>query len=181
MGKNLILYFSRNGDNLVGGLVKTLEKGNTEYCAEFIQKAAGGDLFKIEPYIEYDEDYYACMDEATAEQNRRARPDLLYYLNRLDGYDNVFVCGPCWWGTYPMPVFTQIERLDWRGKKVFPLVTHEGSGLGSCVRDLQRFCRGAVFGPGLAVRGTLAPDSEKTVTDWVVRCLEAAGEESVRE
>ena len=175
MKKNLILYFSRNGDNLVGGLVKTLEKGNTEYCAEFIQRAVGGDLFKIEPYIEYDADYYACMDEATAEKNRFARPELFYYLNSLDEYDTVFICGPCWWGTFPMPVFTQIERLDWNGIRVFPLVTHEGSGLGSCVRDLQRYCRGAVLGQGLAVRGTNAPSAEAEVAAWARRCMETAG------
>ncbi len=164
--KNLILFFSRKGDNMVNGVVRTLEKGNTEYCAEFIQKAVGGDLFEIVPYQEYDDDYYACMDEATAEQEMRSRPDLLFYLHRIDHYDNVFICGPCWWGTYPMPVFTQIELLDWQGKRILPLVTHEGSGLGSCVRDLQRFCKGASFGTGLAVRGSDAPQSEAVVAAW---------------
>ena len=29
------------------------------------------------------------------------------------------------------------------------VMTHEGSGLGSCERDLQKICRGAAFEKGL--------------------------------
>lgn len=44
-----------------------------------------------------------------------------------------------------MAVFTQLERLDWNGKKVIAVMTHEGSGLGSCERDLKKICTGAIF------------------------------------
>lgn len=48
MAKNLIIYYSRKGENYVNGSIVDLKKGNTEICAEFIQKAVGGDLFEIE-------------------------------------------------------------------------------------------------------------------------------------
>ena len=48
MAKNLIIYYSRKGQNYVNGSIKDLKKGNTEIVAEFIQKAIGGDLFEIE-------------------------------------------------------------------------------------------------------------------------------------
>ena len=166
MAKNLIIYYSRTGENYVNGSVKTLAKGNTETVAEFIQKAVGGDLFRIETVKEYAAAYYACIDEAKDELRQQARPELKAELGSIDGYDNVFVCGPCWWGTFPMAVFTQLEKLDWAGKKVMALMTHEGSGLGSCERDLKRICAGASFGKGLAVRGADAAKSEKTVADW---------------
>lgn len=166
MAKNLIIYYSRKGENYVNGGVKTLAKGNTEICAEFIKKAVGGDLFEIETVKEYAADYYACIDDAKAELRSGARPALKRYLDGIADYDNVFVCGPCWWGTFPMAVFTQLERLDWRGKKVMALMTHEGSGLGSCERDLQRVCKGASFGKGLPVHGADALRSEKTVASW---------------
>ena len=166
MAKNLIIYYSRTGENYVNGSVKTLAKGNTETVAEFIQKAVGGDLFRIETVKEYAADYYACIDEAKDELRQQARPELKAELGSIEGYDHVFVCGPCWWGTFPMAVFTQLEKLDWAGKKVMALMTHEGSGLGSCERDLKRICAGASFGKGLAVRGADAAKSEKTVTDW---------------
>ena len=166
MAENLIIYYSRKGENYVKGGVKKLAKGNTEICAEFIQKAVGGRLFEIETVKEYAADYYACIDEAKAEQRENARPELKNYLDGIDGYDNVFICGPCWWGTYPMAVFTQLEKVDWQGKKVMALMTHEGSGLGSCERDLKRICAGASFGKGLAVHGADASRAEKEVAGW---------------
>ena len=36
MAKNLIIYYSRKGENYVNGSIKKLSKGNTEIVAEFI-------------------------------------------------------------------------------------------------------------------------------------------------
>lgn len=41
---NLIIYYSRKGENYWNGTIKNLAKGNTQTAAEFIQKAVGGDL-----------------------------------------------------------------------------------------------------------------------------------------
>jgi flavodoxin len=166
MSKNLIIYYSRKGQNYVNGGIKNLSKGNTEYAAEFIQNAVGGDLFKIETVKEYSEDYYECIDDAKAELNSNARPELKNYINDISDYDNIFICGPNWWGTFPMAIFTQLERLDFSGKRVMTLVTHEGSGLGSAERDLKKVCKEAEFGKGLAVHGADSPKSEKTVASW---------------
>ncbi len=166
MAKNLIIYYSRKGENYWNGSIKDLKKGNTEIVAEYIQKAVGGDLFEVETVKEYDKDYYKCIEEAKAELRSNERPELKKYLDSIDGYDNIFVCGPCWWGTYPMAVFTQLDRLDFTGKKVMAVMTHEGSGLGSCERDLKRICKGASFGKGLAVHGADAADSEISVSEW---------------
>ena len=171
MSKNLIIYYSRTGETYWNGSIKNISKGNTEIVAEFIQKAVGGDLFQVETVKTYAADYYKCIDEAKQELHSNARPELKKYLNSIDGYDNVFVCGPCWWGTFPMAVFTQLEKLDWNGKKVMAVMTHEGSGLGSCERDLKRVCTGATFGRGLAVHGADASKSENTVADWAKKSV----------
>ena len=47
MSKNLIIYYSRKGENSVNGRIVKLAKGNTEICAEYIQKAVGGGLFEV--------------------------------------------------------------------------------------------------------------------------------------
>ena len=57
MAKNLIIYYSRKGENYVNGGIKNLAKGNTEIVAEYVQKAVGGDLFEIETVKEYPKDY----------------------------------------------------------------------------------------------------------------------------
>ncbi len=170
MAKNLIIYYSRKGENYVDGTIKSLPKGNTEICAEFIQKSVGGDLFEVETVKEYAADYNECIAEAKEELQQKARPELKNYLESIDDYDNVFICGPCWWGLLPMAIYTQVEKLDWTGKKVMVLVTHEGSGLGGCERDMKKVCDGATFGKGLAIQGAKASESEDAVSEW------AAGE-----
>ena len=50
-------------------------------------------------------------------------------------------------------------------------MTHEGSGLGRGVRDLQRLCNGASFGEGLAVVGSRAAQSAQAIADWVCSCV----------
>ena len=171
MAKNLILYYSRTGENYWNGSIKNIAKGNTEIVAEFIQKAVGGDLFQVETVKPYAADYYACIDEAKKELNANARPAIKQSLENIDEYDNVFVCGPCWWGTFPMAMFTQLEKLNWSGKKVMAVMTHEGSGLASSERDLKKTCAGATFGKGLAIHGADASKSENEVASWAKKMV----------
>ena len=171
MANNLIIYYSRRGENYVNGDVKELERGNTEIAAEYIQRAVGGDLFRVDTVKEYPEDYYQCIEVAKAEGKANARPELKACLDSLEGYDNIFVCGPIWWGTYPMAMFTLLERLDWSGKRVFPLTTHAGSGLAGCQRDLKRICKGAKVGKGLAVLGASVQESEAAVAAWAKKSI----------
>lgn len=172
MTKNLIIYYSRKGENYVNGRIENLKKGNTEICAEFIQKAVGGDLFEVQTVNAYSENYHACTEEAAQEVKDNARPELAQYLDNIDSYDNVFVCGSCWWGTFPMPVFSLLERLDFTGKKVMALMTHEGSGLGNSERDLRKMCKGATFGTGMAVHGADAAKAEKAIAAWSKKNVE---------
>ncbi len=171
MAKNLILYYSRSGENYVNGSIVSLDKGNTKICAEYIQKAAGGTLFEIKTVSLYPKDYHECTKQALAEFKAKARPQLQEYLDNLEGYDNVFVCGPCWWGTFPMAVFSLLERLDFKGKKVMCLMTHEGSGLGQSQSDLKRVCTGASFGSSIAIHGADASKSYDVISNWVNKNL----------
>ena len=171
MSKNLIIYYSRKGQNYVNGSIIELPKGNTEIIAEYIQQAVGADLFKIETVKDYPVDYMATTEEAQDELRQKARPELKYYLDDIREYDNIVVAGPCWWGTFPMAMLTQLERLDFNGKKVFAVMTHEGSGLGGSERTLRQVCTGAELGQGLAIHGAEASRSEKTVSDWAKKNL----------
>ena len=166
MAKNLIIYYSRKGENYWNGGFKDLKKGNTEIVAEYIQKAVGGDLFEVETVREYSASYMTCIEEAKDELRQKARPELKRYLDDISDYDNVFVCGPCWWGTFPMAIFTQLEKLDWSGKKVMAVMTHEGSGLGGSERSLKEICKGASFGKGFSVAGHDASGSEAQIAAW---------------
>ena len=166
MAKNLIIYYSRKGENYFNGSIRSIEKGNTEIVAEYIQGAVGGDLFEVDTVKPYAADYNTCIEEAKQELRANARPELKKYLSDISAYDNIFVCGPCWWGTFPMAIFSQLDKLNFAGKKVMAVMTHEGSGLGNSERDLKKYCQGATFGKCLAVHGSEAAHSQAQVTAW---------------
>lgn len=166
---SLVIYYSRSGENYVGGSITYLERGNTEIIVEEICKVTGSDVFRIETEKEYPADYTACTEEAKKELAKKARPRLKRYLESLEGYDTVFIAGPCWWGTFPMAVFSQLELLNWKGKKICIVMTHEGSGLGNSEKNLKKLCKGARFGKSLAVTGSKVPESGEQIRAWAAQ------------
>lgn len=165
---NLIAYFSRRGENYFGGSIRSIDKGNTERVAEFVQKAVGGDLFEIKPAKAYPADYYECTDVAKEERRQKARPAIAETID-VSGYDTIFLGYPNWWGTCPMCVFTFLDGVDLAGKRIVPFCTNEGSGLGGSVRDLKRAYPQATVEQGLSIPGSQAASSERTVAAWAKR------------
>ncbi len=66
---------------------------------------------------EYSADYYECIDDAKQELNSGARPELKNTLTALMNMKIYSYAVHAGGGTYPMAVFTQLERLDWNGKR----------------------------------------------------------------
>lgn len=169
--KNLIVYFSRKGQNYWNGTIKDLEKGNTEIIAEMIKEMVGGDLFKIETVKIYPMDYYKCIDEAQKELKENKHPEIQSFVENMEDYDKIFLGFPNWWGTMPMAVFTFLEHYDFKGKTILPFCTHEGSGMGSSERDLNLICKGAIVKSGLPIHGAEAKNSQEKVADWIKKIL----------
>jgi len=166
MEKILTVYYSRKGENYFPEGIRSVPKGNTEYAAEHIQAAVGGDLFEIDTVKPYAENYRACCGEAVVEMKANARPEIKGYVEDMAQYDTVFVCYPCWCGTAPMCVFTFLEHYDLTGKKIIPLCTNEGSGLANSVADIRKACPGAAVAEGLAVRGHRCAAGAAEIGDW---------------
>ena len=164
---SLVIYFSRSGENYFGGELKNIEKGNTEVIAVYIQEFDGSELFKVEPAVEYPADYMKCIDVAKKEQQQDARPEIRQSLEDISQYDTIYIGFPNWWGTLPMPMFTQLEQLDFSGKIIKPFVTHEGSGFGSSLKDLAKLCEGGEIKNGLSVPGANVYDVKDTVRIWI--------------
>ena len=130
MTKSLILYFSRAGNNYSSSGIKFIEIGNTEVIANYIKEFTDADMFKMDPLNEYPEDYMKCTEVAQEELQKDERPELKEYIDDISEYDVIYIGFPNWWSTMPMPVWTQLEKLDFEGKIIKPFVTHEGSGFG---------------------------------------------------
>jgi flavodoxin len=162
MGKSLIIYFSRADENYAVGYI---DKGNTEIVAEFLQELTGADMFKVEPAMPYAKDYNTCIQEA---KQRISNAPIKERLTDISAYDTVFVMSPIYWGTYAPEMETALTGLDFAGKTVRVISTHEGSGLASMPSDVKKMCKGAnVDMKGLAIKGSQAKDSKQKVVDWL--------------
>ena len=160
--KTLIIYFSRADENYAVGYI---DKGNTEIVAEFVQELTGADMFKVEPTVPYAADYRTCIEEA---KKRIGNAPIKEKLSDISAYDTVFIMSPIYWGTYAPEVETALTGLDFSGKTVRVISTHEGSGLAGMVSDVSKICKGAkVDSKGLAIKGSSAKSSKTTVEKWL--------------
>jgi flavodoxin len=167
MGKNLIVYFSRNGNNYINGSIKNLSIGNTEIAAKMIQEITGGDLFQIKPVKEYNSDYHICTEEAKRDLRANARPEFKNALENIAEYDTIYLGYPNYWGTMPMHVLTFLEKYDFTEKTIKPFCTHEGSGLGHSEKDIAKLCPQATLLKGLAIHGTRVNEAKKDIANWL--------------
>ena len=160
--KSLIIYFSRADENYAVGYI---DKGNTEIVAEFVQELTGADMFKVESAVPYASDYQTCIEEA---KQRIGNAPIKEKLTDISAYDTIYIMSPIYWGTYAPEVETALTGLDFSGKTVRVISTHEGSGLGSMVSDVKKMCKGAsVDMNGLAIKGSNAAKSKSTVEQWL--------------
>ena len=167
MSQNLIVYFSRRGENYVNGQIVHLEKGNTEFIAEMIHSLIDSTLFQIQTVNDYSNDYHVCTQEAKHELENNERPKICDYVHQFSDYQNIFLCYPNWWSTMPMAVFTFLESHDTKGKNIIPLCTHEGSGMGRSVSDIQKLCPDAFVFKGLAIRGSQVKHAHHQIQEWL--------------
>ncbi|MTJ82255.1 MAG: flavodoxin [Telmatospirillum sp.] len=137
--KALVVYFSRTG--------------TTRVVAGRIHDLVGGDIVELRPVDPYPADYQAATEQAKREQESNARPPLATDVADLAPYRTLFIGYPIWWGTLPMALLTFLDRHDVAGRTVVPFCTHEGSGLGRSVRDIEARCTRATVRDGLALHG----------------------------
>lgn len=149
----LVIFYSRADENYFGGRYRSVEVGNTEKVAHMIEEATRADLFKIEQKVPYSSNYKLCTDQAMADKQANARPKLMKLPDNLDGYDEIYLGYPNYWGDMPMAVDTFLEAFDWTNKTIHPFCTHEGSGLSGTDRNIARTCKGANVKSGLSICG----------------------------
>lgn len=152
-GRTLVVYFSHTG--------------NTENVANFIHKAVGGDIIKLEPVNAYTDDYNTLLDVAQEEQRNDARPEIATKIDNIDEYDTIFLGYPNWWGDMPMIIYSFLDEYDLSGKTIAPFCTSGGSGLSGTPRTIQNEEPNATVTEGLAVSGSSSRNSQSTVNNWL--------------
>ena len=176
--KVLVVYFSRVGvsdleEGLDANTSASLNRnniglvGNMELLADDIVEATGGDKYQIITEKVYPGAYSATTELAREEQRIDERPILKELIPSIDQYDTVFIGYPNWWGTLPQAVFTFLESYDFAGKTIIPFTSHEGSGFGRSIRDIEALCDGATILEGFSIRGSQAQGAQEAVTTWL--------------
>jgi flavodoxin len=165
----LLAYFSRPGENYYYGGRTNLKVGNTEVLAGMISKHIRCDMHRIKPANAYPVDYEETVARNVREQNANARPRIANPLLSIDDYDVVLLASPIWNVRPPMIMSTFVDRYDFTGKTVFPVVTYAVSGLGTAPQDYAASCQGARIGRGLAVQGEKVRSADPAVRAWLRR------------
>ena len=160
--KSLIIYFSRADENYNVGYI---DKGNTEIVAEYVSSITGADMFKVEPLVPYAKEYMKCIEEA---KQRIGSAPIKEEIKDISTYEIIYIMSPIYWGTYAPEMETALKDLDFTGKTIRVITTHEGSGLGTVLNDVKRICKNAnVLDDALAIRGSNAKDSKDIVSNWL--------------
>ena len=167
MAKTLIAFFSRADENYFGGSMRYIEVGNTEVAVGKIKELIDADVFKIEMKKPYAKAYMTCINEAKADMQNKARPELVTMPDGIGEYDTVILGYPNYWGTMPMAVFTFLDAFDFSGKTILPLCTNEGSGMGSSESDIKKTCAGAEVKKGLALNGSSVGSADPQIESWL--------------
>ena len=158
--KSIVIYFSRAWENYA---VWYIEKWNTEVIAEYIQELVWAEIFKVERKIPYSEDYMTCIKEAQIETDNDERPEIVKTLESIDDYEVIYVWWPIYWWWLPQPMFTQLEKLNWKWKIVRPFTTHEWSWLSWVPNQLKKICVWAEILDWLAIRWSSVHQAKSTV------------------
>ncbi len=151
--KILVAYFSASGV--------------TKREAELLAKAAGADIFEIEPKTPYtaaDLDWTNRQSRSTLEMNDpSSRPEIKNTVANMSDYGVVFIGFPVWWYTAPTIIKTFLEAHDFAGKEIVLFATSGGSGLGKTESALKPCAPNAVWKGGKLINGA----TESALEKWV--------------
>ncbi len=158
MSKNLVAYFSASGV--------------TEGVAEEVARAAGADLFEIEPvqpYTTADLNWHDSNSRTTIEmkKDQSIRPEIVKGAGDVSGYDTIFIGFPIWWYIAPTIINTYLESGDFSGKKIVLFATSGGSGFGDTVEKLKPSAPGASIVAGKLLNGAAPEQVKKFVETYV--------------
>lgn len=160
--KSLIIYFSRADENYAVGYI---DKGNTEVVAEYVRDITNADMFKVEPQVPYSKDYRTCIEEA---KQRINNAPIKEKLGDISSYEVIYIMSPIYWGTYAPEMETALKDVDFTGKIIRIITTHEGSGFASVPSDVKRICKGAnVLDDSIAIRGASVNSARNKIEEWI--------------
>ena len=75
---------------------------------------------------------------------------------------------PIYWGTYAPEMETALKDVDFTGKLIRIVTTHEGSGLANVPCGVKRVCKGAtVLNDSIAIQGSECKNARSEIEGWI--------------
>ncbi len=125
--KNLVCFFSASG--------------TTKALAKKIAESVNADILEIEPVEKYtstDLDWNDKNSRSSLEmQDENSRPKIKDIDIAIDNYDKIILGFPVWWDVAPRIIYTFLEQVDLKNKKVYVFVTSGGSSVNGSFNDLK--------------------------------------------
>ena len=151
--KMLIIYFSQTG--------------NTETFSNYIKKNSNITSFKIVPATPYPDNFDEIAGIVQKEQSNNTRPEIKDPLTNINQYNTILLGYPLWYSHLPNIVMTQLEKLNFTGKTIYPFNTHGSSGLGSSISDIKKSAPEAKVMDGYPIKGAEIANKEEEIIDWL--------------
>ena len=164
-----IVMGAATADTLVAYFSAT---GSTARLAKTIAGALAADIFEIEPAVPYtstDLNWRDRSTRATVECNDPASRPAIAKTTDLSRYDTVVIAFPIWWYDAPKIIYTFVETSDLSGKRIVPVCTSGGSGLGRTVENLSRLAPQAEWLRGTRFNASASASEVKRFFDGVLK------------
>ncbi len=156
--KSAVVYFSATG--------------NTRRLAATVSKVMDADVFEIVPLVPYtsaDLNWNSKKSRSSVEcSDPSSRPEIKNKID-LSSYDTVVIAFPIWWYNAPKIIYTFVESANLEGKKIVPVCTSGGSGLGRTGDDLRALCPNADWRKGTRFKAAAGEAEVRKFLDETLR------------
>lgn len=142
--------------------------GNTRAVARKIAQTLKADVLEIKTVKTYPDDYDVLLGLGQREVATGYIPQLKPYRIDFSKYDAVLIGTPVWWSSFAPAIKSFIGANKWKGVKVYPFATNEGT-LGHTPSDFRKALRGATVAPVLNVKfneGKMET-AENDIKEWL--------------
>lgn len=150
----LIAWFSRVGNSdfdenvdAVTGASTNIDngvlRGNNSYLEETAERETGADTYFIQVNDLYPGSFNDTVQQFVQEERDDTFHALASQVENMDQYDTIILIYPTWDSTLPSPVRTFLKSYDFTGKKIYPVNSNDGYGMGDSVSRIEQYAPGA--------------------------------------
>ncbi len=158
--KILVAYFIQKGKETSGS-----KKVADMIVAALKEKGHDSTQFAITPTEIYPEDKANFELVTRLEKDNRHRPEIVDKVGKMQDYKYVVLVAPNWYDDVPMAVYKFFDEYDFGGKRVVPVINHDGTGHDKVRESIRHFLPHTWVTEGVGI--TAASDDAAAVAEAI--------------